>query len=318
MWLFAVKKYEGFAKGSNPRYWNERMENGYSKRWSTGEEMMPGELYRDTAGEIEARDAASRRTLTPEERINKAPDLGDENTVFAEDGVSYSINNTRDIPWEDQVQGYFSNDGTIKSSDSLYLGESNINGVKDAPMYIPTSVVTKAIRPPRGSRSAHALSQKNILSLQDSIKNAPLVINDPVRNSIVYVTADQDSAGNYIIVTLEKNNDLYGENAHKVTSIHGRENITAILEKLSDDATVFVKNANKLNRMLPGNQILKSLALRAKVELDNSSVPNRPQSVNKQYSVSERTPEQKIITYVTAYKTTAAAKKRGNQKARFN
>ena len=243
--------------------------------------------------EIEARDAASRRTLTPEERKNKAPDLGDENTVFADGGKSYSINNTRDMPWEDQVQGYFSNDGTIKSSDSLYLGESNVNGVKDAPMYIPTSVITKAIRPPRGSRSAHALSQKNILSLQDSIKNAPLVINDPVRNSIVYVTADQDSAGNYIIVTLEKNNDLYGENAHKVTSIHGRENITAMLEKLGDDATVFVKNENKLNRMLPGNQILKSLALRAKVELDNSSVPNRPQSVNKQFSVSERTPEQK-------------------------
>lgn len=288
-----IQNYEGFAKGSNPRYWNERMENGYSKRWSTGFEMMPGELYHNTAGEIEARDAASRRTLTPEERKNKAPDLGDENTVFAEDGKSYSINNTRDMTWEDQVQGYFSNDGTIKSSDSLYLGESNVNGVKDAPMYIPTSVITKAIRPPRGSRSAHALSQKNILSLQDSIKNAPLVINDPVRNSIVYVTADQDSAGNYIIVTLEKNNDLYGENAHKVTSIHGRENITAMLEKLGDDATVFVKNKNKLNRMLPGNQILKSLALRAKVELDNSSVSNRPRSVNKQFSVSERTPEQK-------------------------
>lgn len=76
------------------------MENGYSKRWSTGEEMMPGELYRNTAGEIEARDAASRRTLTPEERINKAPDLGDENTIFAEDGKSYSINNTRDMPWK--------------------------------------------------------------------------------------------------------------------------------------------------------------------------------------------------------------------------
>ncbi len=75
--------------------------------------------------------------------------------------------------------------------------------------------------------------------------------------------------------------------------IRRRENITAMLEKLGDDATVFVKNENKLNRMLPGNQILKSLALRAKVELDNSSVPNRPQSVNKQFSVSERTPEQK-------------------------
>ena len=50
----------------------------------------PGEeytrLYKNTAGEIEARDVANRRELTAEERRKKAPDLGDENTVFAEDG----------------------------------------------------------------------------------------------------------------------------------------------------------------------------------------------------------------------------------------
>lgn len=191
----------------------------------------------------------------------------------------YSIANTRDMPWKDQVRGYFSNDGTIKSSDSLYLGESSVEGVDNAPMYIPTSVITKAIRPPKGSRSAHALSQKNILNLQEGIKNAPVIIDNPARNSIVYVTADQDSAGNYIIAALDKSNDLYGETAHKVTSIHGRENIAAMLEKLGDDATIFVKNENKLNRMLPGNQILKSLALRAKVELDDNSVSGHGENV---------------------------------------
>lgn len=240
---------------------------------------LPGDLYRDTAGEIEARDAASRRGLTAEERRGRKPDTGDENTVFADGGVSYSIANTRDMPWKDQVRGYFSNDGTIKSSDSLYLGESSLEGVDNAPMYIPTSVITKAIRPPKGSRSAHALSQKNILNLQEGIKNAPVVIDNPARNSIVYVTADQDSAGNYIIAALDKSNDLYGETAHKVTSIHGRENIAAMLEKLGDDATIFVKNENKLNRMLPGNQILKSLALRAKVELDDNSVSGHGENV---------------------------------------
>lgn len=237
------------------------------------------DLYRDTAGEIEARDAASRRGLTAEERRNRKPDTGDENTVFADGGVSYSIANTRDMPWKDQVRGYFSNDGTIKSSDSLYLGESSVEGVDNAPMYIPTSVITKAIRPPKGSRSAHALSQKNILNLQEGIKNAPVIIDNPARNSIVYVTADQDSAGNYIIAALDKSNDLYGETAHKVTSIHGRESIAAMLEKLGDDATIFVKNENKLNRMLPGNQILKSLALRAKVELDDNSVSGHGENV---------------------------------------
>ena len=240
---------------------------------------LPGDLYRDTAGEIEARDAAARRGLTAEERRGRKPDTGDENTVFADGGESYSIANTRDMPWKDQVRGYFSNDGTIKSSDSLYLGESSVEGVDNAPMYIPTSVITKAIRPPKGSRSAHALSQKNILNLQEGIKNAPVVIDNPARNSIVYVTADQDSAGNYIIAALDKSNDLYGETAHKVTSIHGRENIAAMLEKLGDDATIFVKNENKLNRMLPGNQILKSLALRAKVELDDNSVSGHGENV---------------------------------------
>ena len=259
--------------------WSQLDMAEFEWRSDRGEELNAYDLYRDTAGEIEARDAAARRGLTAEERRNRKPDTGDENTVFADGGVSYSIANTRDMPWKDQVRGYFSNDGTIKSSDSLYLGESSVEGVDNAPMYIPTSVITKAIRPPKGSRSAHALSQKNILNLQEGIKNAPVVIDNPARNSIVYVTANQDSAGNYIIAALDKSNDLYGETAHKVTSIHGRENIAAMLEKLGDDATIFVKNENKLNRMLPGNQILKSLALRAKVELDDNSVSGHGENV---------------------------------------
>lgn len=42
------------------------------------------DLYYNTAGEIEARDTASRRDLTREQRRQTAPDLGDEDTVFAE------------------------------------------------------------------------------------------------------------------------------------------------------------------------------------------------------------------------------------------
>ena len=50
-------------------------------------------LYRNTAGEIEARDVTARRKLTAEQRRETAPNTGDENTVFAEDaGKSYEIN----------------------------------------------------------------------------------------------------------------------------------------------------------------------------------------------------------------------------------
>lgn len=52
-------------------------------------------LYRNTAGEIEARDVTARRKLNAEQRRETAPNTGDENTVFAEDaGKSYSIEQT--------------------------------------------------------------------------------------------------------------------------------------------------------------------------------------------------------------------------------
>ena len=49
------------------------------------------ELYRNTAGEIEARDAANCRGYTPEQRRQLSPDLGNEATVFADGGVGYEI-----------------------------------------------------------------------------------------------------------------------------------------------------------------------------------------------------------------------------------
>ena len=52
---------------------------------------VPSELYQNTAGEIEARDVSRRRALTTEERRRRMPDLGNENTVFAEDvGAAWS------------------------------------------------------------------------------------------------------------------------------------------------------------------------------------------------------------------------------------
>lgn len=42
------------------------------------------EFYRNTAGEIEARDTAARRRISAEERKNTPPDLGDADTVFAD------------------------------------------------------------------------------------------------------------------------------------------------------------------------------------------------------------------------------------------
>lgn len=279
--LDARQKYEAMQKA-------ERFANIIS---SLGTSSI--DLYNNTAGEIEARDASVRRNLTAEERRNRMPDRGDENTVFADgDGRSYSIANTRNMPWDEQVDKYFRNDGSIKSSDSLYLGESDVTGVEKAPVYIPTSVINKAIRTPKGSRSAHSLSKQDIKRLGLGVKTAPAVIYNPSRNSIVYVTENQDSTGNYIVATVDLNNNLFGENAHKVTSIHGREDISSMFGKLDSQAVIYVNNENKLNQMLPSKRILKSPQLQAKVEFNTRNITDNSDSVNSKFSITEETPSE--------------------------
>lgn len=56
----------------------------------------PSELYKATAGEIEARDAEKRLNYTAEQRKNTRPDIDRKDVVFADGGTSYSIAYTTD------------------------------------------------------------------------------------------------------------------------------------------------------------------------------------------------------------------------------
>lgn len=59
------------------------------------ESRAPFELYRDTAGEVEARDVQKRMNYTAEQRRAEKPDTGNGDTVFAVNGDSYSLNKTK-------------------------------------------------------------------------------------------------------------------------------------------------------------------------------------------------------------------------------
>ena len=81
--------------------YGDRMWDWYSLRDSIDRNArnggrMPTDLYRDTAGEIEARDTAKRRELTAQERRETSPDYGSEDTVFADSGDGYAIGKTTD------------------------------------------------------------------------------------------------------------------------------------------------------------------------------------------------------------------------------
>ena len=53
--------------------------------------IMPFDAYQNTAGEIMARDTTNRRFMDSEQRKQKQPVMGDENTLYADGGRSYYI-----------------------------------------------------------------------------------------------------------------------------------------------------------------------------------------------------------------------------------
>ena len=75
-----------------------------------------GDLYRNTAGEIEARDAASRRQLTPEQRRSTEPARADDRTVFVED-VDETVLAEMDAEYGPQLQPFFGPDLSTEEID---------------------------------------------------------------------------------------------------------------------------------------------------------------------------------------------------------
>ena len=64
------------------------------------------DLYRNTAGEIEARDAAARRQMTAEERRQTMPDIGNDLTVFS-DGDDCRSSLSEDSEGQEQAEAAF-------------------------------------------------------------------------------------------------------------------------------------------------------------------------------------------------------------------
>ena len=76
--------------------WSQLDMADFERRSERGDELLPSDLYRNTAGEIEARDVSNRRNMTAEERRNTMPKAADENTVFAEQRYSIDSDMTED------------------------------------------------------------------------------------------------------------------------------------------------------------------------------------------------------------------------------
>lgn len=234
----------------------------YSKEWfgklsrydrilgDAGEAVK--EFYRNTAGEIEARDTAARRRMTAEGRKNTPPDLGDADTVFADGNTtSYSI----DENFRKNV------DDWVKNTPEDMLSTS--------PGYFRVGTTSEALQS-IGARTDNIYMRKSKIGTifedhpevnVDVIKKVPNILENPVlimksltrSDSIVLLSEEKAKNGNSLMVALELTPKPGGRTEAEfslVTSAYGRadENLRNLIN--NSELLYLDTNKNRANTWL--------------------------------------------------------------------
>ena len=93
------------------------------------------------------------------------------------------------MSWEEQIKGALYGGNNIRRSDTLVVG--NISKflskevVAKKPLAIPLAVLSKASK---GKDISHSIKRGKLARLDSGIKEAPIIVVNPDRNAIVYIT----------------------------------------------------------------------------------------------------------------------------------
>lgn len=215
------------------------------------------ENYNRVAGEIEARDSAHRSSFTEEQRKNIRPDIDRTDVAFNDNDINFNIKHTKNMSWKDQIQGYLKlknkHHSNIKSSDTLVLDTDTPNylqkyGIKNLPLAVPIKVLRKA---QSAKNVDHTITDNNIAKLNYGINNPSVVVIDYNRNTIGFIT-DIKNKGRNIAIFFDNDSLFDGDNVHKASSVHTREDFISYLSKL-DGAKIFINKNKSID--VPGTSI---------------------------------------------------------------
>lgn len=279
------------------------LDNYYTQMNRPGN-SVPSELYYSTAGEIEARDAANRRSMSDWTRKMVPPDYGDENTVFAEDEASGRWYSAEEYDPE-----------TASIKEQIAHSKDELNKMSPvAEKTVPKTLdraadVFKWVEEMYAS-IAYTVHRDNFGDIRVSRKD--------ISKGLRYAKTPEERAGIALVPeVLKYGREIGAHENHKGRSkstitfagpvvMNGvRGNMAVLVNRNNDnynahrivmpDGSVFKFSDEKIDTTPERSQGVaqtRSLAETADAVSENS-IPTNTQSVNKQFSVSERTPDQK-------------------------
>ena len=148
--------------------------------------------------------------------------------------------------------------------------------IEETNMAIPLSVISKA---QKGKNADHAISDKNLIALQYGMENAIAVIDNPARNSLAFITSLEEDGGQ-VAVFFDKNVQFDGDQVNKATSIHRRTNIVGLMNNLSENAIIYVKNKNEFDALVGMADSIPA-AYKGKIKFVDESISQDGDSVKR-------------------------------------
>ena len=237
---------------------------------------------------------------------------GAQKNTDPEGGVKYSVERTQYMSWDDQVKGALYGGNNIRRNDTLVIAKpadtAVSNVINDVPLAIPLRVLTKASS---GKDISHSIKRGKLAKLDQGIKNAPITTVNPDRNAVVFAT-NIVQGGLPVIVAFDMNAVFDGDKVHKATSIHLQGDTQAMLQNLSEKATVYVQK-NELDPVGATNN-LRGLAAKIKFI---ERVPQQDSNVKKKSSLRDTSMCQvdigKIISGIQTTNTASLDRKLSGQ-----
>lgn len=206
------------------------------------QQMANGEIS-DTEAE-----AVYDQTYDPEEDLRQG--LG---------GLRYSIQNTKNIPYQKQIDAFYSGDSkTVGRSDDIYIADADNSlsalGIGEKPFFMLKSNLKKSTRIAGNnpSYSAHGISESVIRKLPELIKSPALIVQGDGRISIIpgiMVKTEKNNTAP-LLIAVNPNSSVDGIDAYEIKSIYGRENFANWLDLRARDSKIIAGDEKKAAALL--------------------------------------------------------------------
>lgn len=117
-----------------------------------------------------------------------------------------------------------------------------------------TKCIRKELRDKKGKqtrKSGHGLTEDQINEAIWAIKRPIMIIRGSKENSIAVMTSAKDNEGRYIFVFINPDKPGATERVNVISSIYGRNNLEAYLQKCFSEEMVLAMDKEKVDDVLP-------------------------------------------------------------------